>query len=511
MKRHIKYLTLAALGAALALQAGSAWAGGFSFGGSRGGGGGGGMSSMRSGSSIGSNFRSSSRPMSGGSNFSMKPKMSLGSTNFHGGSNKLNGIGRINNNGSSLLSQSGITGMQGKFRPSNNVMKQAGNPLGGGRVPGVPNNVLTGNVKSHLIGQGTGANPRQILGGLNKPAGGLGIKIGGPNGGAQGGPAGGIAGGKIGGPVDGIVNKIGGGPGPHKGGGGLGITIGNKHGGPQGGKFCGTPWPGQHHHGKSDCHHVINLLVQHCMAKNHYEPCVKHYCPPQHFVETGWIPAPPVAIALPGQPAPGDLELVEVSMLSDATGELGPMYQVTIRNSGEVLAEQFRVSLVAVLGEITEDSPSVTLNVDRLAPGESATLQVQLPGAVLAMGPEGEAAVPFDTIVVAVDSFDELVEGNELNNVATLKRAEITLVQVEGVATETTVAAAPVEGEATAPAAVESAPAEGEVEAGPEGAEELAPAEGQAPAPTEAPGSMDEIDIDNLDLGENDTAATQLE
>ena len=513
MKRHVKYLTLTALSVALALQAGAVWAGGFSFGGGRGGGGGGGgggMSFRSGGSSMGGNFRS----LSSGGNFSARPKMSisgnssfrsLGANQFHG-MNKPQGLGRVSQ-GNPLLNQGGVTGgLHNKLGSHPGVMKQAGGPLGGPRVPGVTKNVLTGNVKSHLIGNGTGVNPRQILGGPNKPGGqGLGIKIGG----AQGGPAvrrPGIAGGVAGGKVGGVIGKIGGsGPAPAKIGGGVGISIGNKIGGHHSGKFCGTPWPGHPHKGKSDCHHVINLLVQHCMAKNHYEPCVKRYCPPQHFVETGWIPPPPVAIALPGQPAPGDLELVDVAMITDATDELGPLYQVTIRNAGEVTAEQFRVSMVAVLGEITEDSPSVTLNVDRLAPGESATLQVQLPGAVLAMGPEGETAVPFDTLVVAVDSFDELVEGNELNNVATLKRAEITIVQVETVATETTVAA-PAEGEATAPA-LEAAPAEGAPEAAPEATEELPAAEGEAPAPTDNAGPMDEIDIDSLDLGEADSAA----
>ena len=504
MKRHIRYLTLAALGAAFALQAGAVWAGGISFGGNRGGGGGG-VSNLRSGSPVSGNFKPANRQVSSVNNFKAQPKVSLGGNSAP--VTKLQNVNRVPSNGSQLLSQGGITGVQAKVRPATNVMKQAGGPIGGNNVPAVPNNVLTGNVKSHLIGQGTGANPRQILGGVNKPAGGVGIKIGGPNGapvaGPQGGPKGGIAGGKLGGPAGNIVNKLGGGPAPHKVGGGLGITIGNKPG-PHHDKFCGTPWPGHPHKGKADCHHVINLLVQHCMAKNHYEPCVKRYCPPQYFVETGWIPPPPVAIALPGQPAPGDLELVDVAMIADAAGELGPLYQVTIRNSGEITAEQFRVSAVAVLGEITEDSPSVTVNVERLAPGEVATLQIQLPGAVLAMGPEGETAVPFDTLVVAVDSFDELVEGNELNNVATLKRADIALVQVEVVA-ETTVAAAPVQGQVAPPAAVESAPAEGEA------AEELPPADSQGPAPTEAPGSTGEIDIDSLDLGENDTVATQIE
>ena len=69
--------------------------------------------------------------------------------------------------------------------------------------------------------------------------------------------------------------------------------------------------------------------------------------------------------------------------------------------------------MVAVLGEIAEDSPSVTVNVDSLAAGQTATLQIQLPVTVMALGPQGEEATAFDTMVVAIDSFDELLDKKE--------------------------------------------------------------------------------------------------
>lgn len=481
MKRQFKFLLVSALSAALALQAGTALAGGFKFGG--GGGGGGGnrsMPSLRSGNSGGMQFKrlssgAPSRNMSGISSKNLsKPKFNVPN----------NSIRPINGN------QIGVNKVNGGFKPSGIKIAKPVNDLGGRQVPAVKPNVLTGNVKSHLIGNGTGARPQAILNGPGKKVG-IGIGDVKPVGGVQGkiAPA-------IGKQVAGKIGIGGPGSGPNKP-----IGIAKHHlGGQHHDKFCGTPWPGK---GKADCHHVINLLVKHCVAKNDYHPCVKHYCPPPVYVDYGWIPVPvEVGVQTPvGVPGLGDLELVDVAMITDAMGDLGPLYQVTVRNSGESVAEQFRVSMVAVLGEITEDSPSVTVNVDRLAPGETATMQVQLPGAVLAMGPEGETAVGFDTLVVAVDSFDELVEANELNNVGTFKRAEIVLVQVEGVATETTVAAPAIE----APAG-EAAPVEGTEEV-PAVVEEGAAVEGEGPAPNEGAGPTEGLDIDNLELEGADSAS----
>jgi hypothetical protein len=170
-------------------------------------------------------------------------------------------------------------------------------------------------------------------------------------------------------------------------------------------------------------------------------PVVVRRSPPIHqtAVRSAPVPRPVMAAAPPAGPigprpaigpqsAPqspkGDLELVEIRMLNDSTDELGPLYELTIRNSGRAAAENFRVSLVAVLGQITTKSPSVTFKVDHVGPGESETLQVQLPGAVLSMGHNG-LPLAFDSLVVAVDSFDELTEENEQNNTATLQRTAI--------------------------------------------------------------------------------------
>lgn len=443
MKRHFTHLfTLTALATVLSLGSGDVYAGkGFSLGG--GGGGGGHMrSSMRAPSHAGggNSFRSMSSPRIQ-SQMSKMPAQ------------------RFSSSGHAPI---GVSNKIANHGMHHRLPSQAVNRT----MPNVNANVLQRNVRNNLLGNASGANPR--------------VGIGNPNTGAPvQGPVGNVLGGKVGGGLSkhgGIGVK------------GIGGHIGHSghvgHGGPAG-KFCGTPTKG-----KADCHHVINLLVRHCVAKGSYDPCVRHYCPDPAWHQVGWIPAPisapPVVVGAPGA---GDLELVDVGMLSDATGEQGPLYQVTVRNNGSIDAEQFRVSLVAVLGEISEDSPSVTINVEGIAAGETATLQIQLPTAVMALGAEGADPAPFDTMVVAIDSFDELVESNELNNVATLKRADVQLIQVEvaSPAQEAPAEGAPVAEApaAEAPAAPEEGPMTDEEDAAPE----------------------DSISIDDLELGDAAEAA----
>lgn len=304
--------------------------------------------------------------------------------------------------------------------------------------PQVNPNVLQGNVRNNLLGNASGMNPK------------LGIAKGAP-------------------PVGGHVGNVLAGQGHANIGKQVSIHVG------------GTP-----RKGKADCRHVIDMLIRHSVGNRSYDPCIKHRCPDPMWAQVGWIPAP-VFVAPVGAPAMGDLELVEVGMVSDASPEQGPLYQVTVRNVGSTDAEHFRVSLVAVLGEIAEDSPSVTINVDRIAAGETATLQVQMPVGVMSLGAQGAAAAPFDTLVVAIDSFDELVESNELNNMATLKRAEVQLIQV-GV-TATTEAAAP----------VEQTPASGDAPTAPQ----TTPTAPEGEAPKDNGG----LDLEDLGLDDADGAA----
>jgi hypothetical protein len=206
---------------------------------------------------------------------------------------------------------------------------------------------------------------------------------------------------------------------------------------------------------------------------------------------------PPVIGIAPAFPFPappfGDLEIDSVHMVADAIDAKGPLYRVSIRNNSPLVARHFRVSLVAVLGTLDRHSPVATVEMESIPAQAVAHIDVQMPVGVMNLGPEGKAA-PFDTLVVAIDSFDELAETHELNNVATLTREAITV--VEGVET-TTVAPA-----AAAPAAV-AAPAPGTPAAGPPVAAPPAAAPEPAPAPQQqAPqvGPEGNVNLDQLDL-----------
>ena len=126
-------------------------------------------------------------------------------------------------------------------------------------------------------------------------------------------------------------------------------------------------------------------------------------------------------------PVPGDVELLNVSQVNDGTEECGPMFQLTLRNCDPLATGSFSISLVGVLGQISLRSPSATVTVPGLAAGVTAVIRIQLPPGCMTMGLPGQKLVPFDSLVAVIDSFDELMESNELNNVRILNRSEIPL------------------------------------------------------------------------------------
>jgi hypothetical protein len=231
---------------------------------------------------------------------------------------------------------------------------------------------------------------------------------------------------------------------------------------------------------------VVARVMQHCMFRTLHDQMIAHggFMPPI----VGIAPAFPFHA-----PPFGDLEIVGVGMVADAIDAKGPLYRVSIRNNSPLVARHFRVSLVAVLGALDRHSPVATVEMDAIAAQGIAHLDVQMPVGVMNLGPEGKHA-PFETLVVAIDSFDELAETNEMNNVVTLTREAITV--VEGVETTTV---APVAAPATvaAPGPAQGAPA---AIAPPVGAP---PAEAPAPAPQQqAPqaGPEGNLNLDQLDL-----------
>jgi len=205
----------------------------------------------------------------------------------------------------------------------------------------------------------------------------------------------------------------------------------------------------------SHCGHVIDLLMTNRMRRQ------------TGYTGDGEVMLPHLTAGL----KPGDLQILCVSLVCDGDACKGPIFQIGMKNNSCVPVGNFKVSVVGVQCQIHVHSPTATVCIPRMEAGEETHIQVQLPVTCMCMGPIGQQAA-FDTLIVALDSYDELLECDELNNVQILKRAEIGLL----------VAAAPAE-------VVESAP--------------VAP-EPPAPAPEspqeKAPSPLDGLDLDNLDL-----------
>jgi hypothetical protein len=227
---------------------------------------------------------------------------------------------------------------------------------------------------------------------------------------------------------------------------------------------------------KAQRHWLVGRTLHHCMFFSDFQP---------HVIRRG---AMPIGFH-PGHffVAPGDLELTSVGMVADGLADKGPVYRITLRNNSTLAARHFRVSLIATLGEITQTSPVVTMNIEELAAGAVGTIDVQLPHGVMTLGPQGQPG-PFTTLIAAIDSFDELIETNELNNVATFTRGEIAVIETT-VEAPAAAAAAPA---AVAPGA--GAPAAAPAEAPAQGAP--APAAPSAPAPQDG---SDQLDLENVD------------
>lgn len=211
----------------------------------------------------------------------------------------------------------------------------------------------------------------------------------------------------------------------------------------------------------SYCGHVIDLLNTNRIRR-----------------ETGYTGDPEIFLPhLTAGLQAGDLELLCVHLVCEGDACKGPIYQIDMKNNSCVPIGNFKVSVVGVLCQIDVHSPAATVCIPRMEAGECTQIQVQLPVTCMCMGPVGQQCA-FDTLIVALDSYDELLECNELNNVQILKRCDITLVVAEAPA------AAPA---VTDP--VETTPAP-------------APAQPVAPntVPTDPTDPTDGLDLDNLDL-----------
>ena len=193
--------------------------------------------------------------------------------------------------------------------------------------------------------------------------------------------------------------------------------------------------------------------------------------------------------------SPGDLQLQCVHLVCDGDNCKGPVFQIGMKNESNVPIGNFRVSIVGVLGQIHLHSPSQTIHISRMEACEELQIQMQLPVTCMAMTCNA-APCPFDTLVVAVDSCDQLMECNELNNVQILKRCDITPLATE------TVAVTPAGPGTSLPNSVSPGPAIADAAPAAPAAPEIpaAPENQQPTAPESSP--LDNLDLDSLQIGD---------
>ena len=221
----------------------------------------------------------------------------------------------------------------------------------------------------------------------------------------------------------------------------------------------------------SFCGHVIDRLMENQMR--------------QHFGDRGYNTGP--AIPLPGMSAPlqtSDVQLQSVQLISDTSGVQGPVFLMTLQNHSSIPVGDFRMTLVAVTGTIQVFSPSVTGSVQRVDAGAVVQFQLQLP------------VCNFDTLVVSIDSFDELLECDEQNNVQILSRSDIPLIVLPATVISTS---EPLVAPSTFPG---SAPA-------PDGGATIVPDSTRTPGDQALPNPspLDGIDLDKLQPDQPDSAA----
>lgn len=214
----------------------------------------------------------------------------------------------------------------------------------------------------------------------------------------------------------------------------------------------------------SYCGHVIDLMMRTRMLQQAGQ-----------CGHVGEVFMPHLSVGL----KPGDLELLGVHLVCDGDATKGPVFEVAMRNNSNVPVGNFRVSLVGVHGRINVHSPSTTICVPRIEACQESRVQIQLPITCMTMCQGG-----FDTLVVALDSFDDLIECNEVNNLLIVPRCDVAL-HVQQTVVPGAPAATPVAPATPAPPApgIQSAPVE------------------SAPTSPQDKSPLDDIDVDDLATG----------
>ncbi|SMP51152.1 hypothetical protein SAMN06265222_103231 [Neorhodopirellula lusitana] len=124
----------------------------------------------------------------------------------------------------------------------------------------------------------------------------------------------------------------------------------------------------------------------------------------------------------------GDLCIADVQQFEVTDPACGPKFAVIVSNNSTRCVADFHVTVAATLGRLFPHSPQSTVKVGKIQPGEALQVEVTLPIEALAMGNRNGQVIGFQRVIVAIDSFDELFETDEGNNVKSFKACDIAFV-----------------------------------------------------------------------------------
>ena len=172
-------------------------------------------------------------------------------------------------------------------------------------------------------------------------------------------------------------------------------------------------------YGGTRCDHVIHMILRDGV-NNRHEIC-------NTLVQRG-----PLGIARVSACELGDLQILQVHRLEQVKPACGPRFAIVIENKSTRRVSDFHVTAVAVFGRIHPFSPNTTIQVDEIAAGEALEIQLQLPIDALSMGNRNGRVLGFQRLVIAIDSYDELVESNEANNLKAYDVSAIPCVDRDG-------------------------------------------------------------------------------
>ena len=185
-----------------------------------------------------------------------------------------------------------------------------------------------------------------------------------------------------------------------------------------------------HHDDNNDHHKHHNHHGNHHQGHHHQPyPVVVRYPYP---VAVRVPVAPPILTTIPQGGANlvdgVNLRLVDVRMVDsgDAARTLGPRFRVVIGNRGKQAAGNFQVLAIAAKeAKFTEDLPSTMVEVEGIAPGQVAKVDVRLPIRAMTMI-EGQ---PFNMLAVMVDSNKLIEETAEQDNSGLMERTKLEMLE----------------------------------------------------------------------------------